>query len=92
MLLSAGANDGDINILTDQLNDDFVWYYPTEYQAPIELFLACYTQWRTGMAGAIGLDYVAVDVTRKMLGIKLKPEQFRLLQVMENEALKMMAG
>lgn len=93
--LLLGASDGNANtsILDDLINDEsFVWYYPQSYRAPIELFFACNTQWRVGMAGAIGLDYVAVETVIRRLRLKISPEQFRLFQVMEAEALKMMAN
>ena len=92
LLLAAGGDDTDTSVLTDLMNtDDFVNFLPHDYKAPIELFFACNTQWRVGMAGATGLDYVAVEAVIKRLNIKLSPDQFRLFQVMEGEALKCMA-
>lgn len=54
------------------------------------LFYALNTQWRVaGMGSATGLDYNAIPVVGKMLGLKTKQlnEMFPDLQVMENEAL-----
>jgi hypothetical protein len=91
LLLAAGSDETAASVLSNLMNnDDFVWYYPQEYKNPIELFFAVNTQWRVGMAGATGLDYVAVDVTAKRLKLKLNPLQWRLLQVMEGEALRCM--
>lgn len=49
------------------------------------LWLALQTQWRTGMAGATGLDYTALQATLGLMGIKKKlwPELFQLIRAME---------
>ena len=51
------------------------------------------TQWRTGMAGATGLDYTAMPVVMDMVGIKKKrrSEVFASVRIMEQEALATMA-
>lgn len=48
------------------------------------------TQWRIGMAGATGLDYTAMHVVSKAVGVKNKrwPEVFASVRIMEQEALK----
>ena len=53
------------------------------------LFAALATQWRTGMGGAIGLDYNCIPVVASLLGYKKKhtQEMFSDIMVMENEAL-----
>ncbi len=48
------------------------------------------TQWRVGMGGAIGLDYVALPLVAKALRIKLTPARFDGLRVMEGAALVVM--
>lgn len=47
------------------------------------------TQWRTGMAGATGLDYNALPVVMRMGGISMKdqPDVFEDVRVMEDAAL-----
>ncbi|MBK3510708.1 DUF1799 domain-containing protein [Pseudomonas sp. MF6747] len=57
------------------------------------LFNALATQWRTGACGATGLDYTSIRDVAEYLGIKRKtiPEIFHDLQVMEAEALAVMA-
>lgn len=50
--------------------------------------MALGTQWRTGMAGALGLEYGAIKPTAEMAGIELRPEVFVDLRTMEAEALK----
>lgn len=93
LILAAGGDNAAASELEKLMNnDDFVWYYPQDYKSPIELFFACNTQWRVGMSGATGMDYVAVDITAKRLKLKLNAKQWRLLQVMEGEALRCMAG
>lgn len=92
LLLAAGGDNTDTSALETLMNNDgFVSYYPQDYKAPIELFFACNTQWRVGMAGATGMDYVAVEAVIKRLKLKVSPKQFGLFQVMEGEALKQMA-
>ncbi len=54
--------------------------------------MACQTQWRTGMVGVTGLDYMAVGFVAKTLGIKLSKKVFLWLQVMEGEALKQLSS
>lgn len=93
LLLAASDGEADTRALDALLknDDDFVWYFPQSYKTPIELFFACNTQWRVGMEGATGLDYVAVEAVIKRLKLKLSPKQFRLFQVLESEALNQMS-
>ncbi len=85
--MSAGADDtGHID---EQLEDNAIEVHQM-YQPAVELFMACQTQWRTGMAGATGLDYVAVGLVAKTLGIKLSKKVFSWLQLMELEAMNQM--
>lgn len=60
--------------------------------AAVDVFLAMATQWRTGMAGATGLDYSAVPVVLRLYGVPAKDraDVFDDLRVMEAEALKVM--
>lgn len=61
----------------------------------LNLFDAVRTQWRVGMAGPTGLDYPAVLATLDRLFNKLSEERrnemFLDLQVMEREAMDVMA-
>lgn len=71
--------------------DDYdVW--PENHQT-VRLFLACETQWRAAasMAGMIwiGLDYVAVEVVARGMGVAVN---FPDLQLMEGEALRLLNG
>jgi len=53
-----------------------------------ELWLALQTQWRAGAAGLIGLDYPAVPVAARALGVEWRaPRVWRGLQQLEAEAL-----
>lgn len=66
-----------------------------EHIGVLNLFDAVRTQWRVGMAGPTGLDYPAVLATLDRLFSKLSEERrnemFLDLQVMEREALDVMA-
>jgi hypothetical protein len=56
----------------------------------VQLFIACGTQWRIGMAGPTGLDYVAMAVVARAMGVKLTAARMDGIRVMESEALKVM--
>ncbi|WP_454844021.1 DUF1799 domain-containing protein [Pseudomonas gorinensis] len=70
--------------------DTEIW--PDNWPA-FRLFNALSTQWRTGPGGATGLDYSVVREVAILIGIKKRqiPELFPDLQVMEAEALAVMA-
>jgi hypothetical protein len=53
------------------------------------MFLRCQTQWRTGPAGLIGLDYLAVDLLCRLYGATDPAELLEDLQVIEGEVLIM---
>lgn len=50
-------------------------------------------QWRVGMGGPVGFDYAALPVVEKRVGVKKRDrrEVFEAIQVMEDEALRIMA-
>lgn len=51
------------------------------------VFEAMFTQWRVGFKGATGLDYTALPVAARMLGISAR-SVFEDIRVMEAAALK----
>jgi len=58
----------------------------------VEVFISMETQWRTGVAGATGLDY---GVLRDVMALRGVPEAdqselFDWVRVMEGEALRQM--
>jgi Phage related hypothetical protein (DUF1799) len=55
----------------------------------VQVFLAMQTQWRTGMAGATGLDYAALPAVLRLTGLPRAqwPQVFDDLRAMEGEAL-----
>lgn len=57
------------------------------------LFEAMSTQWRTGMGGAIGLDYSVLPMVAKYMDIAEEnmPLAFNDIRTMEAEVLKKMA-
>lgn len=77
--------------LADIAEDD-VEIWPDNWPA-FRLFNALGTQWRTGPGGATGLDYTSIRDVASYIGIKKRqiPELFPDLQVMEAEALAVMA-
>lgn len=74
------------------IEEDDVEIWPDNWPV-FRLFNALGTQWRTGACGATGLDYTSIRDVASYLGIKKRqiPELFPDLQVMEAEALAVMA-
>jgi hypothetical protein len=67
-----------------------------EHEDAFEVFHACRTQWRVAVGfGGVwyqGLDFAAVDVAMRRLGVsrKRQREVFLQLQVMEDEGVKIL--
>ena len=76
----------------DDFEEDDVEIWPDNWPG-FRLFNALGTQWRTGAGGATGLDYASIRDVASYIGIKKRqiPELFPDLQVMEAEALAVMA-
>lgn len=72
--------------------DDTVEVYPDNWTA-FRVMEAMGTQWRTGMAGATGLDYGAVPAVMSLIGVskKNRDQVFHDIRVMEAEALAVMS-
>jgi hypothetical protein len=89
---SASADEMTLFGLTMDDLDDEVEIWPDNWPV-FRLFNALGTQWRTGAGGATGLDYAVVREVASLIGIKKRqiPELFPDLQVMEAEALAVMA-
>lgn len=71
-------------------DDVEVWQH--NWQA-FSVFEAMSTQWRTGMAGASGLDYAALPAVMRLVGVpkKDRDQVFHDVRIMEAEALAVMA-
>ncbi len=71
--------------------DSEVGIWPDNWDA-FELFAALQTQWRSGMAGPVGLDYTAIEPVMRLQGIKKRDrrEVFESVRLMELEALSVM--
>ncbi|MBU1040143.1 MAG: DUF1799 domain-containing protein [Proteobacteria bacterium] len=52
-----------------------------------KLWTSCSTQWRVGMGGAVGLDYLAVEMVAKTLGIRMDRPMLEKLQALEHAQL-----
>jgi hypothetical protein len=57
----------------------------------VEMFLRLQTQWRVGMSGPVGLDYVAAEWLFRLYAIAEPASLLEDLQVMEAAALTAMA-
>jgi len=88
----ASADDMAMFGLTLDDIDEDVEVWPDNWPV-FRLFNALGTQWRTGAGGATGLDYTSIRDVASYIGIKKRqiPELFPDLQVMEAEALAVMA-
>ena len=79
--------------LADENDDDnegafVIW---PENVRPIELFLACRTQWRVGaMGGVLGLDYQGVAAVMRIKRVKDQEAMLTDLQAMESAALEIL--
>lgn len=58
----------------------------------VNTFVAMGTQWRTGVAGATGLDYNALPMVMRMVGVPVadRPDVFEDVRTMEDAALSLM--
>lgn len=56
----------------------------------VNVFVSMSTQWRTGAAGATGLDYTALEATMRMLGVEANGELLEDIRVLESSALETM--
>jgi hypothetical protein len=56
----------------------------------VNVFISMSTQWRTGAAGATGLDYTALEATMRMMGITANGEILEDIRVLEDAALETM--
>lgn len=64
-----------------------------QHNAVVKLFSACLSQLRlTGMGGIIGLDYVAVNLVARWLGITMDSFTLSQLQIMEAEMVSVLSS
>lgn len=92
-----GGDEGDSGLLAAMGIPESMWeqmrdkahlaIWPENWSA-IEVFAAMQTQWRTGMAGATGLDYAALPAVMDLLQIEDRTQAFKNVRVMEIEALE----
>lgn len=71
-------------------NQPRVFHLWPEHQEVLGLFVASRTQWRTGFAGAIGMDYAGIEALNRMRRLVPRqrlPEVMAELQVLEAETL-----
>jgi len=94
-LYERGATDEELASLcltrADYASDAPLTYWP-DTRAAVELFRRVATQWRTGAAGATGLDYAAIYPLMDRMGLSADAwdDLFSDIQVMEAEALDAM--
>jgi Phage related hypothetical protein (DUF1799) len=70
-----------------------VQIWPENLQV-VNAFIAMSTQWRIGMGGATGLDYVALQSVMRLMAIPRNqwPEMFEDIRTLEEAALAEMHG
>lgn len=59
-------------------------------QDALQLFNLAWTQWREGFGGRTGLDYVALEIVGRAVGVPLEPV-LPLVQILEAEQLAIWA-
>lgn len=96
---ASGASDEDVT--AQPITDQIECFYPHPNRPPelwpcnataMRVFIAMQTQWRVGMAGATGLDYVVLPTVLDMLGVtfsdtSLRRKTFFKVQTLEREFL-----
>ena len=79
----------------DQQEENTSMTLPADCRPAVQAFFACATQWNRLVAGdrllATGLNYAGVREALRFLRIRVTPELFRDLQLMEGAALEAMA-
>ena len=80
-----------IGLSLDDFDGDAIEVWP-EHQTALRLFSRMATQWRTGMNGPTGLDYVVLLSLMDRLGLDAESFDDLLddVRVMEAEAMKVM--
>lgn len=68
-------------------DDEYIEIWQDNFDA-FKLFKAMSTQWRTSMSGIIGLDYNCMQWVMKINNIAENEIIFNDIQIMENEALR----
>ncbi len=63
-----------------------------ENETAFELWIECITQWRTGPAGIIGIDYAVIHLEAKRLQIELSPCLMRKIKLLERSVLRKQDG
>lgn len=59
-----------------------------EAREALRLFAAVGSQWRVGMSGATGLDYVAAYKVAETIGVEIDDDVLPLLQVLEADQIE----
>jgi hypothetical protein len=96
-----GGDDGDkdlekaaqaFNIVADEPAKSPHFEVWEENWEAVEMFLRLQTQWRIGMSGRTGLDYVAARWLFSLYQIEKPSEMLEDLQVMESAVLEAQAA
>ena len=84
-----GASEDQISQwLSQQQKQNSEFAVRPENWAAVELFLCAATQWRLAANGApYGLDYPGVETAAKFAGLKITPDLFGDLRIMEQAAI-----
>jgi hypothetical protein len=64
--------------------------YPENHEA-VKVFGACQTQWRVSFAGAVGLDYAALEAVMRIRQVEDQADCLWRVQIMEAEVLTALA-
>lgn len=86
---ATAAEAAQFGLTLEEAQGEEVGVWPDNLQA-VNVFIAASTQWRTGMNGATGLDYTALEATMRMMNIKEHGEVLDDVRVLEDTALDTM--
>ena len=70
--------------------NDYLEVLPENWEA-VQMFMRCQTQWRTGLAGPLGLDYGAVRWLLRLYEVEDHRSVLEDLQTMEAAVLMVMS-
>lgn len=87
-LAGMGAPPELLAQLQAQAADDEAFEVWAENKDAVVLFLALSTQWRRDSGARTGLDYAAIGPAARYSRIRMTPELFHDLQVMEASAIE----
>lgn len=87
--MAKGIDPGEINAMRKAAKAAKFEVWEENWQA-LSIFLRCQTQWRTSMAGVVGLDYTALAWLFRLYAVEDETAVLEQIQVIESVVLRIM--